>query len=476
MVALVLPHFLTRDLSVDRYAAWVLMLQIAAYSNYLDFGLQTAVARYVAQAIERRDDEQRDRVISTAFGLLVAAGLLALCVACVIVWEMPHLFRSAPLNLIGELRWGVLLLSASAAASLPLSTFTGILIGLHRNEYPALAIGSTRLLGAAGVLVLIRYTHSLVWLALCIAGLNLLGGLVQYVISRRLVPSMRIRFPGATREVTRELLHYCAGLTAFSFGMLLVGGLDLTIVGYFAFGATGYYAVAATVIGFMVGMSGSVYSALIAPIAVLQERKEHPRIRELVLSSSRIGSYASLALVTLVILSGRSLLTLWVGPAYAARALPILEVLLWAQAIRLTGSAYSVALIATAQQNYGIAAALAEGFTNLVASVIGARFFGPIGVAWGTLVGAVCGMLWLTLYVMRRAREVPVHALVFSREAMLRPIGCFSPLLFYLLVRMHLHLAAGYLPAAVLLSCLLLVWAGGIPRWSMISGTVRVPR
>jgi O-antigen/teichoic acid export membrane protein len=392
VVALLLPHFLVRDLSVDQFAAWVLMLQIAAYSGYLDFGLQTAVARYVAQAVERGDNEQRDRVISTSFLLLLGAGVLAMCIALVVIWNLHRLFHHAPMAVIGELRAGCLLLCASAAMMLPLSTFTGILIGLHRNEYPALAIGGSRLLGAVAVLIVVQYTHSLVWLAFCVAGFNILGGFAQYAICRHLLPDMQIRAWAVTRKIIRELMHYCMGLTAFNFGMLLVSGLDLIVVGYFAFSASGYYAIATTVITFMVGMSNAVYNALMAPMAVMQERKEYSRLRQLVLSTTRLGSYTSLLIILFVVFAGRPLLVAWVGANYAAQALPLVEILVWAQAIRLTGNAYSIALVATAQQNYAIVAALAEGFTNLAASVVGAWLLGPVGVAWGTFIGAVVGI------------------------------------------------------------------------------------
>lgn len=440
------------------------MLQIAAYSNYLDFGVQTAVARYVAQAMERNDEKQRDEVISTAFVLLLLAGILALLISSLIVWQLPHLFHSVPEKLIGELCGGILVLSVSAAALLPLSTFTGILIGLHRNEYPALAIGSTRLMGAAAVLVAVRFTPSLIWLGLCIAVFNLLGGVLQYRFSKRLLPAMRMQVDQVTRKITRELVNYCTGLTAFSFGMLLITGLDLTIIGYFAFGDTGYYAIASTVIAMIVGLSGSIYSALMTPLAVLQERSEHSRIQNLVLSSTRMGSYASLFLIVLVVLWGKPLLTLWVGPIYASQALPILEILLWAQAIRLTGSAYSVALIATNQQNYGIMAALVEGSTNLFASIIGARLLGPIGVAWGTFIGACCGISSVVFYTMRRAREVPISKALFGKEAFLRPTFCFLPLLLYIALRDPLHLSTITLLTAVLFNVLLILWLGSLPR------------
>ena len=467
IVAVALPHFLTRVLSVDRFAAWVLMLQIAAYANYLDFGLQTAVARYVAQAIERKDDEERDRIVSTAFFILVAAALLAMIALAIVVWQIPDIFHHAPVALIGELRGGALVLSVCTAALLPLSSFTGVLIGLHRNEHPAIAIGGTRLAGAAGVLVLVHYTHSLVWFALCIGGWNLAGGVLQYLITRRILPSMRVKIALVTRAVLRELARYCAGLTVFSFAMLLVGGVDLLVVGYFDFAATGYYAIAATVISFMTGLSAAAYSALMAPMAVLQERREYQRIRELVLSTSRLGVYGMLAIVAGMAVSGFWLLTVWVGPVYANRALPILIVLLCAQTVRLSCNGYAIALIATGQQRYGIASAMAEGLTNFLASLLGAWKMGAVGVAWGTLFGSVVGVLWTSFYTMPRAIETGVHGRDFAREAILRPLLCFLPVLAWLVMHWRWQLSIRWLWLGIAGTGALLLWAGRLPLASL---------
>src|SRR5580698_1442651 len=80
LAALALPHFLTRSLDTQRFAAWSLMLQIAAYASFLDFGLQTAIARFIAQAIELEQNDRRDRVVETAFVLLAFAGALAFAI------------------------------------------------------------------------------------------------------------------------------------------------------------------------------------------------------------------------------------------------------------------------------------------------------------------------------------------------------------------------------------------------------------
>ena len=49
LVSLVLPPFLVHRLSPPEYSAWVLILTLSAYVNLLDFGLQTAIGKFVAE-------------------------------------------------------------------------------------------------------------------------------------------------------------------------------------------------------------------------------------------------------------------------------------------------------------------------------------------------------------------------------------------------------------------------------------------
>lgn len=469
IVALTLPYFLAKKLNTDRYAAWVLMLQIAAYANYLDFGVQTAVARFSAQAIEGGDKDELNRIASSAFRLLALAGLLTMVLSLAVIGLLPWLFPKAPIILRSELRAGVFLLSASATMLLPLSTFSGVLIGLHRNEYPALAIGITRLLGAGSVVLILPFTHSLVWLALCIGGFNLIGGLVQLAICRRLLPNLHLHLVGAAARIKPEILHYCGSLTVLNLAMLLVGGLDVTIVGFFVFSAAGYYALAATAVGFLTGISSSVFTALLAPMAVLQKRQETARIRQLVLNSSRLGEYAFLLLITMTLLQGKSLLTLWVGEEYALQAFPILIVLICAQAVRLMGTGFSIALLATGQQLQGVVGAMVEGIVNLLVSIVAVFYLGPIGGAWGTVIGSICGVSWLAFYTMRKVKEIQIPSGEFLTEVGLRPLICFLPLLLVAVLHLNRGISMLYVLLGLVATLALLGNFGEIPWRSVVT-------
>ena len=89
----------------------------------------------------------------------------------------------------------------------------------------------------------------------------------------------------------------------------------------------------------------------------------------------------------------RSFLGLWVGRDYASHALATGLVLVGAQTIRLTLMPYALVGFSAGQQNRMLVSPFAEGLVNLVVSLVLIRWIGAIGVAMGTLCGAVVGIV-----------------------------------------------------------------------------------
>ena len=437
-VAITLPRFLTRLLDVEHFAAWSLILQISAYASYLDFGLQTAIARFIAHAVELEQKERQAKLVSTALSLLSFAALIAFAVISVVIWQFPRLFDGIPNGLLPEFRHAALLLSLVACLLLPLSTYTGVLIGMNRNEIPALAIGGSRIAGALLAIVVGRYTQSLTVLALCIGAPNLLGGLLQMAAVHGIIAEGKARLEHISKAVGAELLRFCAGLTVWTFGSLLVSGLDVTIVGHYRFSAVGFYSIASVLIVFFAGLTNSALGALLAPVAALHAREEKDRILRIFFAATRMTLLANLSLTAAIFLFGGPMLRRWVGPIYAEGSLPILKILAIAQTFRLMVAPYSVMLISTGEQNKAIPTVICEALVNLVASVFGMIMLGPVGVAWGTLAGAICGVLWI---ILRTMPSVDIFRVAFGKllaHAILpASIPCL-PLAIIWLIRGHL--------------------------------------
>jgi len=111
IVAVILPPFLVRLMSADSYSAWSLILQLSAFIGYLDFGIQTAIGRFVAHANERGDTERRDRIVSTATVALSIAGLLGIGGSIGTAIGLGRLFPQMPSLLLGDARTALLVVA-----------------------------------------------------------------------------------------------------------------------------------------------------------------------------------------------------------------------------------------------------------------------------------------------------------------------------------------------------------------------------
>ena len=140
IVALLLPPVLVRHMPPAAYAVWVLVLQTAAYVGYLNFGLQTAIGRYVAYAQERDDIEQRDSVFSTAFVGLCGAALLSLLCLAVAIVATPSIFPSVPSQLIPQMRLALLWWVSRWLSSCRPPAVTAFLLGCSGTRFQPLRL------------------------------------------------------------------------------------------------------------------------------------------------------------------------------------------------------------------------------------------------------------------------------------------------------------------------------------------------
>jgi O-antigen/teichoic acid export membrane protein len=428
LVALIVPHFITRYMSPAAYGVWMLVLQVGAYVNFLDLGIQQSVGRFVAHAEEQKNVQHRNGVVSTALLILAIAALVAILCGLAVAAFFSGIFPQVPGAFVSQARAALLIITITLALGLPASVFNAVFVGLHRNEVPALIIAGRNLLTGIAVVLIAHSRGTILEMAMAAGAINLFSYGAQYLVFRRKTAGTWIAIAYLSRSVARELASYCKSLSIWSFSVLLVMGLDLTLVGIFDFQSVAYYAVAAIPAGFLTGMQNAIFSAAIPYTAMLHARGDRNALGQTVLSGARYGMFLLVATGLPLIFAPLPILKLWVGPSYALRAAHFLQILIIANIIRLSATPYAAALIGSGEQRLVTVSPLLEGFSNLLASILLGLRFGAIGVALGTLIGSVVGILGHYFYNMERTKE-----LNFNRNqyftAVLRPIFCVTPLL-----------------------------------------------
>lgn len=390
--AVVLPYFFVRYFSRAEFGLWVLVLQLAAYVNFLNFGFQVAIGRYVAHSLERNDRPHAEQILATGLQILSALALIGLVIIALLALTFSHAFKGVDPQLIPTGQAAILWTGSAIALGLPFSAFLGVFIGLQRNDIPAAIAAGGRTVLALAIIAAAAFTRSLTNVAEVYFAGTMLQYVVQYLAFLYICRGWRVPVRSWSAETARELIDYCASLSVWSLAMLLITGAGTTIVGVFDFGEVAAFAVAASLVGFLAGIMQALMAPLIQIFAKQHARHQIASIVATLSNASFVSTSLLFATAAWLIALAPPAFNTWVGPSIAAHAVPLFDVLVVAIAIRNSATSFTNYLIATGQQRKVMITPVIEGVTNVVVSIVGAQYLGAMGVALGTLAGSLAGI------------------------------------------------------------------------------------
>jgi O-antigen/teichoic acid export membrane protein len=422
LVALVLPAYLTHHLPVTTYAAWVLIIQLAAYVSYLDLGIQTGVSKFVAEYDARGDISGAGRHASAGLALMFFAGALGLLLTCGLAWQVPRLFHSMPTNLYHDVRVSVLLVGSSLSFGLICAVYSAIFLGLQRYWIPMSITIVNRVSYAVIVVVIVALRGSLEAMGIAVALINVVTGLLQVFAWRNRASHVRVSLRAADYGVFKNVTRFCSLQSVWMIAMLCISGLDVTIVGHYDYLQTAYYSIATLPVAFVLMIMSAMLNPLMPASSALSTHRSPVQMGELVAKVTRYSTLTLLLTGLPLIVLGYPILRLWVGAQYALHTLPYLRILVFANIIRNLCAPYATVVIATDRQSAAIAAAVSEAVVNLGSSIYLARRYGAIGVAIGTVLGAFVSVALHFGITMRFThRTLAISRVRLFGKGMLRP-------------------------------------------------------
>jgi O-antigen/teichoic acid export membrane protein len=438
-LALLLPPVLIRELGRDGYGVWAIGVEIGVYLALFEFGAFSAVGHFTASVRPRGDRVGDGRVVTTMLALqavVIAVGALLLGP---LVVALPTIYSGMPESLVPSGRWALALLGGSALASLVGTTLSGYFLSIQRVVLPAAIIFAARSVGAVAVVVLALMGHGIPVLALAWASAAVVGQALVIAAFRRL--KVPVRPSLVSWPLAREMLGFCGAYALWVVAGLLVVGLDTLIVARLDFSQVAPYAAAATGVSMFTAAYGSALGPMVPLSAQLASSDRRLELGALLLRALRLGGTTVVTASCLLALAAGPLLRWWVGGSIAVHAVPLLQVLVAANAVRLLILPYPTLLFGTAEHRRIRSTPFVEGAANVAVSVVLGLVMGPIGVAVGTLVGAVLGVglhLWFNL---PRTASLDITPATAFRKGLALPLAAGLPAV--------IALAAGpFLPGA----------------------------
>jgi O-antigen/teichoic acid export membrane protein len=419
LLSLILTPILVHGLGNLYFGMYLLVAAVLDSCGLLDFGMRTAMFRFLARYVGSGEREELDRTFASGMVIACCSTALILIAALAAVFLMPHFFVIAPAD--RAVFRTLLLLSGGSVATAFLSQSLGTyLCAFRRFDFYNLNSALTGILRAALIVVALHLHGGVTAVAAVTLGCALLSLISSSCLVRMADPALSFSLRLVSRTRIRELLGFSGNAFLGTLGDQLRFFIDSVVIGrVLGLAFITPFAIPGRLMLLFREMGFSLASPLSGVMSEHAGRRDDDALTNSFLVATRLCLLLSLLVTLLLLVNGASLIRFWMGPGYASSYLLML-VLLSGYFLMLAQQPSVDLLLAQGRHKLRGWWNLGEGAANLALSIFWGMHYGLVGVALGTAVPMIFVQVFIQpWYALRTIGIAPSR---YLREAFLKPV------------------------------------------------------
>ena len=379
---LLLSPYIIRKLGPDGYGVWALAFSLVDYLWLSDLGFRSAVLKYSAHYLARREPDKVNEVLNTALAWFVPMAAVLLLLITLGASRIPGYFN-APAAYQEPFQILLLAIGWSWAFGLINNVFRAALEGCQ--QYGTIGRITIVMTGfrAGAVFLLVANGYGLREMGFAVVASQGLGYVLTYAGFRRHFPEFQISLGLVKPAMLRQMASYGVHtLVATVATQLQQQGAPVMIGRMLSTAAVGFYSLPVRLLNTMMDLVPQVGMVSGARSAELSARGDFAAVARLGAHTNRYCFLLFLPPLLLLSLYADPLFRLWINPEFAAQSAPLVPLLALAAAIAIAGQQNSSAIL------YGLGAhkrysqgLLAEAVIGLVLMIWVVPLYGIFGVA-----------------------------------------------------------------------------------------------
>jgi len=401
IIAFNLMPFMVHGLGDKWYGIWAIISGIVGYYYLMDFGLASAVTRYVTLYTAKNDYRSANVIINTSF-VIYSALAAVLVIVTMLIAVCAGQFASRPED-VPVIRGVVVLMGLSLALEFPFKACSGI-IGAHlRYDLLSYSHAVILLANAGATVFFLKKGYGILALAVvCFVGAQL-SNIIYFLISRYLFKELAFGRQFVEKDKIRTLWNYSVWTFIVQTADQLRGRVGSVVIGFvFSAELVTHYYIGARFAEYLVHLILKATNIITPIFTKYHATSSYDELRDKIILLTKINAVLAMFGGGLIILLGKAFIWRWVGESYVD-AYPVLVFLTIAGICEVVSTPVNNALYAIAKHQILGVTSTVEGLSCLLITIGLVYTMGITGAAIGTVVPMVLNRLIITPYLTCRA-------------------------------------------------------------------------
>jgi len=388
---------LVHKLGDEQYGLWTLIGSIVGYFSVMDFGINTALVRFISKYDASKEYSESRKIYSNACLFFVSTAVV-IVLSCLVI---AHFFPSfVEIKTIPEKYVYIVFI----LAGLELATMmgTGMFSGVMHAKQEFLWLNIINI-----IILVIKNTILVVMLLsgfrlMTVAIIHLSAGacrsFLRYLFVRKNHKHLVFRKKDYDFKIFKTIFGYSIYSFMIAVSLKVLFFTDSIVIGTFlSVSAVTYYAIPMTLMTYLEQIVTVGVSVLTPVISSNDATGDHEENKGIYIWVSRYSLALSLPVVFVLFTNGDSFISLWMGDIYGAESSALLKILCLGYLAYLSQLIATELLKGISRHKFVAYVFIGEAIINLAISVVLIKYFGfgLIGAAFGTMVPLLVVNLFL---------------------------------------------------------------------------------
>ena len=423
---LVLTPIMLEYLGKPGYGLWSAFIGVIGYFGLLNFGFQTATAKYTAEYTTLKKFEHLSTVVSTILVLFIFISL-AISIFSAGFSSYAVTLLNAPDDLVSPGRIAFILLGVAVAVRISGSVFGNVIYGHERVD----------LLKGFGIIQII--SNFILTVLFLMIGLGLIGVGLAFLISLivlTILYMIHINRANYRERLNPRLYDYktlkqIAPYSLRSFILNLTSRIlyqtdNIVIAIFRGPGSVSSYAVAYNLMFNMTYLASVISETIFPRFSSLYALDEKQTLRDIFVATTKLSSGIGSIIALLLLLEGTNFLNLWVGESNTIDEITLIMFAL----MSIIHTAFTPAglMLQGIGENKGFTISeTTNAIINIALSIILVIKYGVWGVAAATLISHILTSSWVVPLLASKHINQPIGK--YFIQGILKPIILILPTL-----------------------------------------------